>query len=457
MVKQRWLKIGLFLSGCGLGLSTDAYAADIALTVGRFFGPCTDADPKIEQANGEACIIQAIFNTFSDQDNAINIDMQPANWDRYYEQLEENYDKGTPPDVHILHRHRLPDFFEAKVLAPLGDDLVKAGIDIADWEPHALNAVTIDDVIFGVPFDMHANLWHINLALLSKAGLVGDDGRPILPQSPGEMLDHAKRVKEATGKAYLAADFTQFPIGVRAVLSLLWQQGQNIHNGLEVTIDTPEMRAALTTMTDLFDAGYADPSHDYEHAQEAFLNDQVAILINGTWAVEFYDREASKAEVTLTDYDVANFPTLFDQPATWADSHLWVIPADLKERVPEKYEAALKLLAWINDHNLDWARTGHLATRTSVLESQAYETLPHRLDYKLSATITHDIPPSTAYNDVQDVLTRNLQSIWRGKKSLDKALADAEIEVESKAAFPMSVSQPIQTVDKTEDQPFRSP
>ncbi|MGI9492081.1 MAG: extracellular solute-binding protein [Geminicoccaceae bacterium] len=457
MVRQRWLMIALFLGGAELAVSAEAYAVDTALTVGRFFGPCTNPDTKIDQASGEACIIQTILDRFSVQDNGVKVDMLPVNWDRYYEQLEASYKNGTPPDVHILHRHRLPNFYQAQALAPLGNDLAEAGIDLADWEPHALKAVTIDDVIFGVPFDMHANLWHINLEILSKAGLVGDDGRPILPQSPGELLDHAKQVQEATGKDYLAADFTQFPIGVRAVLALLWQQGKNIHDGLEVTIDTPEMRAAVTTITTLFDAAYADPSHNYEDAQEAFLNNQVAILINGTWAVELYDREASKAEVMLTDYDVANFPTLFGQPATWADSHLWVVPADLMERNPEKYQAALKLLVWINDHNLDWARTGHLAIRTSVLDSQAYETLPHRLDYKLSSKITSDIPPSKAYNAVQDALTRNLQSIWRDEKSLDQALKDAEAEVESQAAFPVSDAQPNQPVGNGKDQPTTRP
>lgn len=435
IVKQRWLLVVLFLGGSGLSPSIDAYAADTSLAVGRFFGPCTDAGVKIEQASGEACIIQAILNVFSAEDNGVKVDMRPANWDRYYDQLQASYANGTPPDVHVLHRHRLPDFIETGVLAPLGNDLADAGIDIADWEPHAREAVTVDDTIFGVPFDVHANLWHINLAILAKAGLVGSDGRPILPESPGEMLDHAKRVKDATGKDYLAADFVQFPIGVRAVLSLLWQQDENVYNGSKATIDTPEMRAAVTTITDLFDAGYANPNHDYEHAQQAFLDDQVAILINGTWAVELYDREASKGEVTLTDYDVADFPTLFDQPATWADSHLWVIPADLEARNPEKYQAALKLLAWINDHNLDWARTGHLAIRTSVLESQAYATLPHRLDYKGSSQFTRDIPQSKSYNAIQDVLTRNLQAIWRGKKSLDQALADAEAEVNIQGVF----------------------
>ena len=406
-----------------------ALATDTSLVVGRFFGPCSESDTPIGQAHGEACISQAILDAFSAKENGVKVDMRPANWDRYYEQLRADYDAGTPPDVHILHRHRLTDFVESGLLAPLGDDLAALGVDLEDWHPDARDAVTLGDEAYGVPIDMHANLWHINLALMSKAGLIRDDGRPLLPESPGEMLDHARRLKEATGSDYLASDFVSFPIGVRAVLTFLWQQGQNVFDGDRVTIDTAEMRAAVTTMTDLFDAGYANPAYDYERAQRAFLEGEVAILVNGTWAVELYDREASKAEVPLTDYDVADFPTLFDQPATWADSHLWVIPAALESKSENSYQAALMLLRWINEHNLDWARTGHLAVRRSVLESRAYAELPHRLDYTKSSQFTEDIPRSRAYEAIQETLTRNLQAVWKKEKSLDEALAEAEAEV----------------------------
>jgi len=188
-------------------------------------------------------------------------------------------------------------------------------------------------------------------------------------------------------------------------------------------------------MTDLFAAGYADPQQNYEQAQQAFLENEVAILINGTWAVEFYDRAASNAETSLTNYDVADFPTFFEEPATWGDAHIWAVPASLKERDPEAYGAALKLLAWINEHNKDWARTGHLAIRTSVLESEAYTTLPHRVDYQQSGKRSRDIPHSPSYDAVHETLTRNLQAVWMGKKSLDEALADAEVEIDVDSIF----------------------
>jgi multiple sugar transport system substrate-binding protein len=52
--------------------------------------------------------------------------------------------------------------------------------------------------------------------------------------------------------------------------------------------------------------------------------------VNGTWVVDFYDAEAANPDVALSDYYVADFPTLFAEGATWADSHMWAIPASLQ-------------------------------------------------------------------------------------------------------------------------------
>ena len=428
---MRAFGIAILASVGAVAVSHGQALAEIELKVARFFDPCIEETADVAQASGEACIVQALFSMFSAEDNGITIDLLPPHRDNYYPQLIAAYAGGSPPDVHLLHRHRLPDFASAGMLAPLSEDLAAVGVDVEDWEETIRSAVTVDDQIVAMPFDLHANLWHVNLGLMREAGLVGGDGRPILPASPGELLDHARMIKEITGKAYLAADFVQYPIGVRSVLSLLWQQDENIFDGGEALVDTAEMRAAITTFTDLFDAGFANPAHSYESAQQAFLDGEVAVLINGTWAVDLYDKEIARGEVALADYDVTDFPTLFQQPATWADSHLWAVPESLKTTRPEAYDAAMKLLSWINDHNLDWARTGHLAVRRSVLESEAYATLSHRLDYRNSASFARDLPLTSGYDDIHQALTRGLQAIWLEGAPIGEALARAEAEIQS--------------------------
>ena len=123
----------------------------------------------------------------------------PTDWGNYYDQIKAAYAGGTPPDVHVMHRHRVPEFAGLGALAAIGDDLAKVGVDTADCSGKALDAVTYNGKIYGVPMDFHANLWHVNMDLMEAAGLV-EDGKPVLPASPAELLEQAKKVKEATGQ-----------------------------------------------------------------------------------------------------------------------------------------------------------------------------------------------------------------------------------------------------------------
>lgn len=419
------MKYVLMTAAAAATIATGAMAQEV--TLGRFFGACEDAGTDTKASVGEACIIQSIINAADAELDGISINTLPTDWGNYYDQIKAAYAGGTPPDVHVMHRHRIPEFAGLGALAEISGELEAAGIDASDWSPAALDAVSYNGGIYGVPMDFHANLWHVNMDIMEAAGLV-ENGAPVLPTSPAEMMEHAAMVKEATGQDYLAADFAQFPIGVRLVLALMWQQNANIFtDDGTATINTEAGKNAVEAITQLFDAGYANPQLNYADSQQAFLNGEAAVLVNGTWVVDFYSAEAAKEEVALDNYYVADFPTLFETGATWADSHMWAIPASLEGA---EREAALKVLAFINDHNIDWARTGHMSVRQSVVDSEAYQSLPHRDEYTGTAAIARDTPPSERYGAIQDVLNRELQAIWLTDKPVEAALQDAEFEVQ---------------------------
>ena len=421
--------IKLSIATFAMGLAMPMVHAETEIKLARFFGDCQEASANIKDAVGEACIIQSIINGYTDADNGVTVKTLPTDWGNYYDQLTAMYAGRNAPDVHVLHRHRVAEFASIGALMPLPEaDLTGAGIDTSDWAPRALDAVTYNGKIYGVPMDVHANLWHINMDIMAKSGLVDSNGKPILPSSPAELLQHAKQVKDATGKDYLTADFAQFPIGVRVVLALLWQQDSNIFNGDKATLNTPEAKRAVATIVSLFDNDYANPNLNYSDSQQAFLAGEAAIQVNGTWVVDFYDAQAADTDVALNSYYTADFPTLFEQPATWADSHLWALPSTLKAD-SDKYQAALGFLAWLNNHNADWARTGHLSIRKSVLASAEYQNLPHRDEYANTVNIAQDNPASLKYSAIQDVLNRELQSVWLQDKPIADALADAEREI----------------------------
>ena len=405
--------------------------AQTEISLGRFFGACEDAGTDMAAASGEACIIQTIINAFSAEDNGVVVNTLPTDWGNYYDQIKASYAGGNPPDVHVMHKSSLAEFASLGALAALSEeDLSAAGIDPSDWTDTAREGVTWDGRIYGMPMDLHANLWHVNMDLMEQAGLVNDDGTPILPSSPEEMLEHAAMVEEATGVEYLAADFAQFPIGVRLVLALMWQQGAELISGDTANVDSPEAVAAVASIVALFEAGYANPELNYADSQQAFLDGEAAVLVNGTWVVDFYDAQAADPDVPLTDYYVASFPAIFDEAATWADSHMWVVPSNLEARSQERYDAALELLAWINDASIHWARTGHLSVRQSVLASEEYRSLPHRDEYASTVDIARDVERTAAFPAIQDVLNRRLQSIWLTGVEIEEALSAADVEVQ---------------------------
>lgn len=418
-----------------LGMTSVVQAQDgVTLNLSRFFGVCDDEYgdfTDIEAASGECGIVTTLINNFNATNEAgITINVQGTEWGSYYDQLNATFAGGNAPDIAVMHRTRLIDYTSRRLVVPLGEAMAAAGIDTADFADSALDAVTVDSEVYGLPFDLHTLLWHVNLDLLAEAGLVDDDGNPILPSSPEELMEHAAMVQEATGKEYIAMDATQFPFGPRAGFALIWQQGGDLLNEdrTAANINNETGLNALNTLNDLFSNGYANSTYDYATAQEAFINGDAAILINGTWVVDFYTEEAANPDTGLENYYVSDFPALFGQAATWSDSHMWAVTNSVAND-PAKLEAAMVFFDFLNDNNIHWARTGHVSVRNSVLESDAYQALPHRDEYVGTAEIAFAFPQVLRYQTIEDILAEEFQAVWILGKSPADALADAESRI----------------------------
>ena len=108
-------------------LSTAAQAQNV--TLGRFFGACEDAGTDTKVSVGEACIIQSIINAASAELDGISVETLPTDWGNFYDQIKASYAGGNPPDIHVMHRHRVPEFAGLGAVADLSADLAGAGID----------------------------------------------------------------------------------------------------------------------------------------------------------------------------------------------------------------------------------------------------------------------------------------------------------------------------------------
>ena len=437
------------LAACGGGASGGGAAAggsgeDLAavsaddlqgtkLRLARFFGDCEDSTQgvtDVAKATTECETIQILTNAFNDE-NTSGIEVTRlggAEWNTYYDTLNAAYAGGNPPDVAVMHGSSITNYAKRNLLLPLDDDVLEVTkTDLGDAAPAAKEAVTYQDKTYGVPFDLHAGLVHLNVDLFKQAGLVDAAGKPVMPTSTEEFLQQAEQVKTRTGKDYFGTARVKDGLGVHMWRSLIQQQGGSVLNDdrTEATVDTPEAREALGFMDEVF-SRYADPAQTYDAAQSAFLSGETAMLFNGTWVVDQYDKEASFT------YQTADFPTLYEEPAIWADSHTWVIPRQ-KEADPAKYRAALEFVNYLYDHSGDWAiHTGHLAARSSVLASPDYEKAPQRANYVKTGTTNASLVPSVSnWQGVQDTLIKQMDSIWFQGASVDEALAEADRQVDT--------------------------
>ncbi|WP_166788820.1 extracellular solute-binding protein [Cryobacterium sp. TMT4-31] len=412
---------------------TDAQLKGATIEMARFFGDCSDdigTSTDLSAAVGECATIQTLTNKFNAENEwGITVDrLGGAAWDSYYDTLNSAFAGGNPPDVAIMHGSSLVDYANRGLLLPIDDLVDVADIDLADAVPAAKTAISYDGTNYAVPFDVHAALAHLNVDLFTAAGLVNADGTPKLPTSTEEFLADAKTLEDKTGKKYFAVATSGDALGVHVFESLLDQQGSGVLNedGTQANIDTPEAIESLGFMNEVFSAGYAEENKTYDAAQESFLKGDAAMLFNGTWVVDQYNGTAPFT------YEATNFPTLYEEPGVWADSHTWTIPVQ-KDADPVKYRAALEFISFLYEHDADWALgTGHISARESVLNSDAYKAAPQRASYAdTGLTVAHPVPHIASWPAVSKALIGSVESVWFQGEDVDKALKDGSSSIDS--------------------------
>lgn len=425
----------LLLAGCAGGTAdeaseetsesteTAASSEEVTITLARFFGDCDDTTEgvtDVKLATSECEVIQILTNAFNAEDNGITVEKLGGQaWGDYYTQLSTTFAGGDRPDVAVMHQHRLPDYVSRGLITPVGDMLSEKGVDWNDYTAPALGAVTVDGDYYGVPFDIHGSLWHVNVDLFEEAGLVDANGAPIAASSADELIEQCQAIQDATGKQFFAHDWFEYGVGARLFLGLVWQQGGELSDGVSATVDTPEAAAALSLLNTIA-SECSNPEQGYTDSQAAFLAGDVAVLHNGTWVVDQYNREAPFT------YVATDIPGVFGGFGSWGDSHMWVMP--VQEEVDQaRQDAALEFMAYLYESVGNWAiGTGHIAPRVSVIGSDEYANAPQRSNYAATADKARMVPAVPGWAGAWDALAEELNATWVTGKDQAQALVDAE-------------------------------
>ena len=407
------------------------------ITLMRFFGSCEakygrTLDPA--QASGECGIVTTLVNRF----NATNTDgivvkTNVTEWGPYYDQLNARLVAKDAPTVSVMHESLLGDYVRRRLVLPLDEGFAQVGVDITDFTEHARRGVTAGGQVYALPFDTWSWLWHFNLNLMRKAGLVQPDGKPMLPHSPDELLAQARRFRQATGKPYFAwAVANETVAHTRTFLTLVYQQNGKLFgaDGRSISVSGPEARTAFALMKRLYDEGHIKANLDYGGANRAWLNGDAGVIVVGTWTIDQFMAEALKPESPLkAGYYVAPFPQLFASPALFADGHAWVL---MKGGVKDEAQrqAALKLLKFLWDNDLSWSRTGHLPTSQKLAASRDFTAMPFRDGLAPVTRNGQGIPPEVpVQRTVENLIGEEITNLMVAGKPLEAVIASIEKRV----------------------------
>ncbi|MEU7327180.1 extracellular solute-binding protein [Streptomyces parvus] len=193
------------------------------------------------------------------------------------------------PDVIRSEVAWTPDFANLGYLAPLDGTAALKNQD--DFLKQAVASTEYEGKTYAVPQVIDSMGVFYNKKMFKEAGVEA-------PADLDDLKTVAKKIKDKTGKTglYLRGDDPYY------FLSFLYGEGGDMVDAgsKSVTIDKPEGVKAFKAVKELVDDGTAktDASDGWENMMQAFKNGDVAMMINGPWAVadtltgsEFTDKD----------------------------------------------------------------------------------------------------------------------------------------------------------------------
>ena len=404
----------------------------------RFFGECGaqyGSSTDLSTVEGECGIITTMINKFNAQNAAVFVSSNVVAWPGY-PQLNAQLAARDPPDLVTMHTGMISDYAAERLLEPIEPYLAQAGIAPSAFTEASRSAVTIGGRLYGLPFDTHGGLFHVNTRLFAEAGLMRD-GEPVMPTSPEEMMAQARQFTERTGKPYLI----QSLVGDNAYAArnlytyLLAQNAVFFPSPSQIRLLTPEAERIVDFFRAITASGTSTLNQDTPAAIATFVSGEGGIYPTGTWMIGQFEAEANMPGRPLyRSYTVVPYPRLWGNEVSYVSGHAWVVPR--RERTPQQRAAIARFFRFVADHNFDWARTGHLPAFRSVVESPAFRALPHRANIAEVATTGRPLPGGVLrQNAIEGLVGEEIAAAFNGQKTSRQALADAERRVNELLAF----------------------
>nr|WP_022883652.1 extracellular solute-binding protein [Glaciibacter superstes] len=333
----------------------------------------------------------------------------------YYTKLAMASVGGRAPDVAIMHVTRVAGYAPGGLLDPWDRKiLAEEGVTEDSFLPRVFEKGVIDGELFSVALDTHPFIMMYNTEIADQAGVLGPDGLMQQIDSPEQFLEVASKIQQVTGKFGISYGYLGDGAQMwRLFYTFYAQQGAGmvLEPGKPAEVDMDAAVKALEFIRTMLDGTIASASGDYATAISEFIGGGSGILLTGVWELP----TMQNAEIP---FDAAPIPTLFGTPATYADSHTFVLPHQ-NDPDEAKRRDVYTFVAGILKNSISWAEAGHIPAYLPIVDSPDYEALLPQSHYAQAAENVVFDPVawfSGSGSDFQNYFLQYVQDVFRGNQ-----------------------------------------
>lgn len=356
---------------------------------------------------------------------------------------------GNPPDVVYLNRDDLSTYARRGALQPLDQCIEQAGIDVSQFRPAAVQPVTLDGTVYGVPEFNNIVLMIVNTAALDEAGMALED----LDTSDWEAIARFnEQLTTVDGGNVTRIGFDPklpefFPLWVRA------NGGQLVSDdGRTAMLDSPEAVEALEFAAGLHDAaGGRGPFMAFRDTWDFFgAGNQVASNQIGAWPMEQWYVNVLVESSPDAPVAFAPFRDRQGNVLSFATGSAWAVPAGAANpdaacafmatmTHPDTWYAAAQERARLRAESgatYTGTYTGNIAADERIFGELVQPSGNEAFDRGVEVILevqdaAFSIPANPAGAEVRQAWTDAVNRVLNGEQTAADALAQAQQEAQA--------------------------
>lgn len=361
--------------------------------------------------------MQQIVDDYNESQDVYEVKMEIIPNADYYTTLDTTLtsEDSAKPDVMIMHGDQIYTYAQKGLIMPLSETEL-SDFDMSIFAESAMEGVTVDEVTYGVPLDVHPMVMYYNKDVLAAAGYT----KP--PTTGDEFLEMAIATTDPETGVYGAPIPPLWPQNF-LLPTLVYQMGGTLftEDGQPNFTDPAIAEALALEYSWIYEYGISPTNLVADEDWTMFISGKAAFTFNGPWMMN----QATEAGI---NYGVAPVPQFGETNAVWAGSHNFVIPTGTSA---EKQAGVEDFVNYVQANGESWAESGQAPASSITQSSEEFQAMTNSVVVADAAQVAVQAPDVENFGPKLGPLMDATARVLTGEQEIDAALEQAQQEAMS--------------------------